>query len=132
MLGGRRALLSDGWYLDRQVPVDGKEGWFWLDTWRHMYSVEPTAGIHLTPAQEALILGGEACMWSEQVDATSFPSRVWPKACAVAERLWSAKNVTDIADASTRLMVHRCRMSAKGSPVGPVWADTCAIIRTSA
>lgn len=33
-----------------------------------------------------------------------------PRASAVAERLWSAKDVTDINDAFNRLSVHRCRM----------------------
>lgn len=33
-----------------------------------------------------------------------------PRASAVAERLWSAKDVTDINDAYNRLSAHRCRM----------------------
>lgn len=33
-----------------------------------------------------------------------------PRASAVAERLWSAKDVTDVGDAYNRLSAHRCRM----------------------
>eukprot|EP00937_MAST-01D_sp_MAST-1D-sp2_P006976 g6976.t1 len=125
---GHRALVADGWYLDRQVPVANQTGWFWLDTWRHMYGRDPTAGLGLSAAEQRMVLGGEACMWSEQVDVSTFSARVWPRACAVAERLWSAASVVDVADASSRLMVHRCRMSAKGVQVGPIWADSCTLL----
>ena len=33
-----------------------------------------------------------------------------PRASAVAERLWSNQNVTDIKDAGNRIEEHRCRM----------------------
>lgn len=33
-----------------------------------------------------------------------------PRASAVAERLWSSKDVRDINDAYNRLNGHRCRM----------------------
>jgi hexosaminidase len=55
-------------------------------------------------------------MWGEFVDGTNLLSRSWPSASAVGERLWSAKDVTDIADATMRIEVHRCRMLRRNIP----------------
>ncbi len=98
--------------------------WFWLDTWAQMYGVEPLAQVR--PEQQAQILGGEACMGSEQVSALSIHERVWPRASAVAERLWSPAAVNDPGEAAQRLGRFRCRLAADGLPVGPIWADYCS------
>ena len=42
-----------------------------------------------SPALEANILGGEACMWSEQVGGEAIMGKLWPRGAALAERLWS-------------------------------------------
>ncbi|EGD78011.1 hypothetical protein PTSG_09649 [Salpingoeca rosetta] len=118
---GHDVLFASGWYLDRQVPYGNMTHWFWLDTWADMYAVAfPRA-----PAGGGRILGGEAPMWSEQVSDLSIDARVWPRALAAAERLWN-QNATDHFDAAQRIGVHRCRMAARGIPVGPIWADYCS------
>ena len=66
-------------------------------------------------------MGGEACMWSEFVDHTALISRLWPRASAVAEKLWSNKEATvNPEDATERLEEHRCRLLKRGYQVQPI------------
>ena len=82
---GYRGLLSSGYYLDLMEPA------------AQHYSMEPLAGAtaDLAPEEKQRILGGEACMWAEYVNPTNVDGRIWPRAAAVAERLWSAAEVRD-------------------------------------
>jgi hexosaminidase len=83
---GYRGILSSGYYLDH------------LNTAAFHYQNDPgeDPGGH--------ILGGEACMWTEYVDTETVDSRIWPRAAAVAERLWSPADVRDIAAFHGRLI----------------------------
>jgi hexosaminidase len=92
---GYRGILSNGYYLDLGWP-----------TVRH-YASDPTSGAagNLTPEQQKLILGGESCMWVEYANAENIDSRIWPRNAAIAERLWSSKEVTDRASMYARLEV---------------------------
>ena len=47
-------------------------------------------------------MGGEACLWSEYADASNYVSRLFPRASAVSERLWSA---ADVSFLSSKLLV---------------------------
>jgi hexosaminidase len=58
------------------------------------FPVVPT----LTPESERRIVGGEAAMWSEAVSAGTIDSRIWPRAAAIAEKLWSPAELTDDVD----------------------------------
>jgi hexosaminidase len=90
---GYHGILSNGYYLDLGWPAA-----------RH-YAVDPMSGAaaNLTPEQQQLILGGESCMWTEYVNSENIDSRIWPRNAAIAERLWSPQNVTDVASMYTRL-----------------------------
>jgi hexosaminidase len=83
---GYRGILSSGYYLDAMAPA------------AQHYLVDPLAGADatLTPAQQKLILGGEACMWEEFASDETIESRIWPRAAAIAERLWSPQQVQDV------------------------------------
>jgi hexosaminidase len=90
---GYRGLLSFGYYVDLNWPAS-----------RH-YAVDPISGAaaDLSPEDHNRILGGEACMWSEYVSPENIDSRIWPRTAAIAERLWSAKDVTDVNSMYQRL-----------------------------
>jgi len=104
---GIAAIQSFGWYLDH---LD--------DDWDTYYKQEPVpAGT--SPAQAKLILGGEGSMWAETVDSTNIHQKVWPRAAAVAERLWSPATVRDVTAAIPRLSHHRCRYVQRGIPAQP-------------
>ena len=69
----------------------------------------------LSPEEEALILGGEATMWTEHVTYETFDSRVWPRTAAIAERLWSPVSVRDVADMYRRLDKVSIQLEGVGS-----------------
>lgn len=87
-------------------------------TWETYYTADPQ-NFTGTPAQKALVLGGEFALWAEYIDDNNVISRGWPFGSAVAERLWSPATITDLDDAATRLHVHECRMKYRGLSVEP-------------
>jgi hexosaminidase len=82
---GRRGILSWGYYLDYLRPAS------------YHYGIEPP--------DVANVLGGEACMWTEYASAETVDSRIWPRAAAIAERLWSPRETTDVDSMYSRLEV---------------------------
>ncbi len=107
---GYTGILSAPYYLDHQ---DTAEQMFLAD-------VVP-ADTKLTPDQQKLILGGEICMWAEQINPESIDSRIWPRALAVAERFWSPQADRDVADMYRRMRATSLELEEVGLKhiVGP-------------
>ena len=100
---GHDGILSSGYYLDHMLSASD------------YYENDPIPSAStLDPADRARILGGEACMWGEYVDSHTIDSRIWPRAAAIAERLWSPQGVNDVDDMYRRLRVESLRLEALG------------------
>jgi len=109
---GYKALLSnqDDWYLDHETT-----------SWQTMYKNEPTAGLSKS-SDPSLILGGESCMWAENIDPSDLFNTVWPRAAAVGEVLWSPKidDSVDMDKVENRLQTFRCLLTQRGISAAPV------------
>ncbi|XP_061451741.1 beta-hexosaminidase subunit alpha isoform X2 [Rhineura floridana] len=112
---GYRALLSAPWYLNHIS---------YGQDWLAVYQVEPLA-FEGSAEQKALVIGGEACMWGEYVDVTNLTPRLWPRAGAVAERLWSNQTVRNLEDAYMRLVDFRCVLLRRGIRAEPLFTGYC-------
>ncbi len=101
---GYRGLLSSGYYLDLMYPAS-----------QH-YAVDPMSGAaaDLSAEERQRILGGEACEWSEYASPENIDSRIWPRTAAIAERLWSAQNVTDVNSMYARMDVVSAQLERLG------------------
>jgi len=120
-----QALVAYPYYLDKQLPNPNSKHYLWGDTWMDFYEADPYDYVNGNNLRN--IIGGEAAMWGEQVDATNIDSRVWPRACAVAERLWSNQFVNNVTLATPRLIDFRCRLAQRGIGAGPIAPDYCPL-----
>jgi hexosaminidase len=119
---GAKVVLSGPWYLDQQQP-GGFSTYSLQAIWTGMYKVEPYDGLNAT--QQTEVLGGQACMWGEGVNWRDFDAYAVTKTAAVAERLWSPVNTTDIDDAHARLAEHVCRLNMRGVAAEAITQNFC-------
>ncbi|XP_030280772.1 beta-hexosaminidase subunit alpha isoform X2 [Sparus aurata] len=113
---GLRVILASPWYLDQPGPTHN---------WARYYTVWPLA-FKGSEEQKKLVIGGEVCMWGEYVDATNLTPRLWPRASAVAERLWSDEKQTSSVDkAFPRLQDFRCKLLRRGIQAEPLYVGHC-------
>ena len=146
---GFSSLVTLGWYLDNTASLnaweqayarepltnksctysaDGKElqcdckcpSGPWRDGVCHCYDLR-----YAPAAQTEKVLGGEAPLWGEHIDASNLLPRAFPRASAVAERLWSAMALNNATAATPRLLKHRCRMIQRGIDVTPLGPGSC-------
>src|SRR5215203_390440 len=100
---GYDGVLSNGYYIDLAFPAS-----------QHYLNDPLPEGHGLSEAEAAHVLGGEATMWAEWVSPETIDSRIWPRTAAIAERLWSPREVNDVNDMYRRLAVIALRLEELG------------------
>ena len=94
---GSPVILSVGFYTDLFMPA-------------YIHYLNPS----LPATTPALIWGGEAAQWTEITDARNIETRIWPRAAAIAERLWSPAHRTDVEDMYRRLFTVSRQLDEQG------------------
>ena len=112
---GYKLIISnyDALYLDC-----GFGGWVnggnnWCSPYIGWHKVYDNSPVQMGSLYRDQILGAEAALWSEQVDELTLDSRLWPRASALAERLWSDPNHKWLM-ADSRMLMHRERLVQNG------------------
>ncbi|XP_009773022.1 beta-hexosaminidase 2-like [Nicotiana tabacum] len=126
---GHGSFVGNDSRYDQPPGTDQGNGGSWcgpFKTWETIYNYDITYGLSDEEAQ--LVIGGEVALWSEQADSTVMDSRIWPRASAMAETLWSGncdeRGMKRYAEATDRLNEWRYRMVARGigaEPIQPLW-----------
>ena len=118
--GKNDLVTSVNWYLDA-----GPSDKYYAHDPAEVCASDASSPFRCTDAQRARIIGGEACMWGESVDAANFFNTVWPQLTQIAERLWSPKlprngGLDLLSGRRRRLRIHRCRLLSRRIPVPPL------------
>ncbi|XP_050693934.1 chitooligosaccharidolytic beta-N-acetylglucosaminidase-like isoform X2 [Eriocheir sinensis] len=128
---GYRVIFSnyDALYFDCGFGAWVGEGNNWCSPyigWQKVYDNDPHAiALNLTGSKHVnLILGGEAALWTEQVDDSNMDTKLWPRASAMGERLWSNPS-TGWRAAESRLIHHRQRLIQRGVPAERIQPQWC-------
>jgi hexosaminidase len=89
---GYKTVLSNGYYLDLMQNIED----------HYLNDPIPKKTV-LSLEEKERILGGEATMWSELVTPLTIDSRIWPRTAAIAERLWSSRDINDLTSLHKRI-----------------------------
>uniref|UniRef100_A0A1A9X4S7 beta-N-acetylhexosaminidase n=1 Tax=Glossina brevipalpis TaxID=37001 RepID=A0A1A9X4S7_9MUSC len=123
----------DAWYLDcgfGNWRATGEGACSPYRTWQNVYKHRPWERMRLDKLHKRQVLGGEVCLWTEQVDEGQLDNRLWPRAAALGERLWSDpddEHDMDVVpqDVFKRMSVFRSRLIELGIKAEPIFPKYC-------
>lgn len=96
-------------------------------TWQRIYNYDFTK--NLTDEQKALVQGAIAPLWSEQVDDVVLSQKLWPRAAALAELVWSGNRDADgkkrTTELTQRILNFREYLLKNGVQASPLMPKYC-------
>ena len=96
-------------------------------TWQRIYDFDFT--LNLTDTQKSLVQGAIAPLWSEQVDSVVVSQKIWPRAAALAELVWSGNRDADgnkrTTELTQRILNFREYLVAVGVEASPLMPKYC-------
>jgi hexosaminidase len=100
---GHPVVLSHGFYIDLNYSAA-----------KHYLNDPVPVNTQMDAEAQKRVLGGEAAIWTEYTDETVIDSRIWPRTAAIAERLWSPREVNNVDDMYRRLEVVSIQLEEVG------------------
>jgi len=97
--------VGDDLEVDFDYPQSGKEhkAWWMLQLpVEKTYSFDPVSS-GLSAKQQKLVIGSEACIWTEDIPENEVFSRTFPRMWAFAETVWSDKKQLDFKSFKKRV-----------------------------
>lgn len=96
-------------------------------TWQRIYDYDFT--LNLTDTESKHVLGAISPLWSEQVDDTVISGKMWPRAAALAELVWSgnrdAAGKKRTTEMTQRILNFREYLVANGVQAAPLVPKYC-------
>ncbi|KAF2175391.1 glycoside hydrolase family 20 protein [Zopfia rhizophila CBS 207.26] len=96
-------------------------------TWQRIYDYDFTQ--NLTDTQKKLVVGAIAPLWSEQVDDVVISNKMWPRAAALAELVWSGNRDSEgnkrTTELTQRILNFREYLVANGIMAAPLMPKFC-------
>ncbi|XP_070509770.1 chitooligosaccharidolytic beta-N-acetylglucosaminidase-like [Chironomus tepperi] len=112
---GYKVIISnnDAFYLDCGFGSWASDGLIWCspyNEWQKVYNndIDGMGGARIDQ-----ILGGSATIWSESIDEQNLDSKIWPRASALAERLWTNPK-EHWRNAEPRFLMHQMYLKSSG------------------
>ena len=86
---------------------------------KRAYAFDPSAGV--VPEARRHVLGSQAQMWSEYIwNEYDLQWKMWPRACAMAETLWTKPEKKNFDCFMKRMALHRARLIKMGVNCAPL------------